>query len=157
MKEETKSHLFYYCTHIQDTLNQYQTNSLTVCIFHCHYNISTAIFGFHNFDNDTFLIQSHKLLLLKLHWYSTRKCKFICFSNLLNEISKIKNLKRRVALNNGNEYKRFRKKWHRIENKVPQDFVPNKQKNFFHEPKDLGVLWQAFLSFLFILMIVLYI
>ena len=37
----------------------------------------------------------------------------------LNEISKIKNLEKRVAANNQNKCERFRKKWHRIENKVP--------------------------------------
>ena len=51
----------------------------------------TAIFGFHNIDNDIFLIQNHILLLFKLHIYNARK------------ISKIKHLEKRVALNNRNK------------------------------------------------------
>ena len=39
--------------------------------------------------------------------------------DFLKEISKIKHLERGVAVNNRNKFKRFRKKWHRIENQVP--------------------------------------
>ena len=59
-----------------------------------------AFFGFHNIDTDTFLIQNHILLLLKLRIYNTRSNGLLSFNNFLNEISKIKNLERRVALNN---------------------------------------------------------
>ena len=78
----------------------------------------TAIFGFHNINKDTFLIQNHILLLLKLHICNTRNYDFLFFNNFLNEISKIKNLERRVAVNNQNKCERFRKKWHRIDKKV---------------------------------------
>ena len=103
MEEETISHLFYYCIHIQDIWNQIQI-------------YFTAIFGFHNIDNDTFLIQNHILLLFKLYIYiyNARKHGFLSFSNFLNEVSKIKNLEKRVAGNNRNKCERFRKKWHRI-------------------------------------------
>ena len=50
------------------------------------------------------------------------------FNNLLNEISKIKNLEKGVAGNNRNKCERFRKKWHRIENEVPWNLIRNKQK-----------------------------
>ena len=63
----------------------------------------TAIFGFHNIDNDTFLIQNHILLLFKLHIYNARKHGFLSFSNFINEISKTKHLEKRVALNNRNK------------------------------------------------------
>ena len=79
----------------------------------------TVIFGLHNVDKDTFHIQNHNLLLLKLPLYNARKYGFLCFKYFLNEISKIKNFERRVAVNNRNKYERFRKKWHRIKNKVP--------------------------------------
>ena len=36
--------------------------------------------------------------------------------DFLKKISKIKHLERGVAVNNRNRFKRFRKKWHRIEN-----------------------------------------
>ena len=69
-----------------------------------------AFFGFHNIDTDTFLIQNHILLLLKLRIYNTRNNGLLSFNNFLNEISKIKNLERRVALNNWNKCGRFRNK-----------------------------------------------
>ena len=66
-------------------------------------------FGFHNIDNDTFLFQNRILLLLKLHLYNAIKDGFFSFSNFLNEINKIKNLERKVAVNNQNKCERFRK------------------------------------------------
>ena len=51
--------------------------------------------------------------------YNARKHRFLSFNNFLNEVSKIKNLEKRVAGNNRNKCERFRKKWHRIENEVP--------------------------------------
>ena len=46
----------------------------------------------------TLLIPNHILLLLKLHIYNTRKYGFLSFNNFLNEISRIKNLERRLAV-----------------------------------------------------------
>ena len=63
------------------------------------------------------MIQNHILLLFKLYIYNSRKHGFLSFNNFLNEISKIKNLEKRVVADNWNKYERFRKKWHRIENK----------------------------------------
>ena len=54
--------------------------------------------------------------------------KFLSFNNFLNEISEIKNIEKRVARNNRSKCERFRKKWHRIENKIPYDLITNKQK-----------------------------
>ena len=64
-------------------------------------------------------------------------------TNFLKEINKFKNLERGVAVNNPNEFERFRKKWHRIENQVPQDIIRNKQKKKkifmnFYESKEGG-------------------
>ena len=39
------------------------------------------------------------------------------------KLVKLENLETRLALNNRNEYERFRNKWHRIENKVTQDSI----------------------------------
>ena len=63
------------------------------------------------------MIQNHILLLFKLYIYNSRKHGFLFFNNFLNEISKIKNLEKKVAADNWNKYERFRNKWHRIENK----------------------------------------
>ena len=103
MKEETISHLFY-CIHIQDIWNQVQ-----IYFTGCFHFSQTAIFGFHNIDNDTFLIQNHILLLFKLNIYNTRKAGFLYFNNFLNEVSKIKNLEKRIAANNRNKCERSRK------------------------------------------------
>ena len=118
MEEEIISHLFYYCTHVQDIWNQVQIY-FTDCFHFSQLTPQTAIFGFHNIDNDTFLIQNHILLLFKLYIYNARKHGFLSFNNFLNEISKIENLEKRVAPNNWNKFERFIKKWHRTENKVP--------------------------------------
>ena len=66
IKEETLSHLFYFCTHIQEIWNQVQTY-FTDCFHFSQLTPKTAIFGFFNIDNDTFLIQNHILLLFRLH------------------------------------------------------------------------------------------
>ena len=55
MEEETISHLFYYCTHIQYICNQVRTY-FTDCFHFSQIAPQTATFGFHNIDNDTFLI-----------------------------------------------------------------------------------------------------
>ena len=51
--------------------------------------------------------------------YSATKYGCLSFNNFLNEISKIKYLEKRVAAKNQNKSERFRKNWHRTENKVP--------------------------------------
>ena len=66
MEEETISHLFYYCTHIQDIWNQVQIY-FADCFHFSQLTQQTATFGFLNIDDDTFLIQNHILLLFKLH------------------------------------------------------------------------------------------
>ena len=65
MEEERISLLFYYGTHIQDIWNQVEVY-FTGCLHFSQLTPQTAIFGFYNIDNDTFLIQCHILLLLKL-------------------------------------------------------------------------------------------
>ena len=56
------------------------------------------------------------------------KYRFLPLNNFFNKFSKIKNLEKRAAANNRNKCERFRKQWYRIENKVPQDLIGNKQK-----------------------------
>ena len=111
MEEEIITHQFYCCTHFEDIWSHVQTY-FTDCFHFSQLTLQTAIFGCHNIDNDTFLIQNHILLSFKLHIYNARKYGLLSFNNFLNEISKIKNLEKRVAVI-------FRKKWHRIENKAP--------------------------------------
>ena len=79
--------------------------------------------------------------------------------DFLKKISKIKHLERGVAVNNRNRFKRFRKKWHRIEN--PQDIIRNKpKKSTFYElvmnskrergcGKDFGGITGVFCLFLY--------
>ena len=67
MEEETISHLFYYCIHIQDILNQVQIY-FTDCFHFSQLPLQTAIFGFHNIENQN-LIQNHIFLLFKLYIY----------------------------------------------------------------------------------------
>ena len=94
MEEETISHLFYYCTHVEDIWNQVHTY-FTDCFPFSQFTPHTATFGFCNIGNDTFLIHKHTLLLFKLHISNARKYGFLSFNNFLYEISKIKNLEKR--------------------------------------------------------------
>ena len=103
---------------IQDIWNQAQIYFID-CFHFSQLTPQTAIVGFHNIDNDTFMIQNHILLLFKLHIYNARKHRFLSLNNFLNGISKIKNLEKRVSANNPNKCERFRKKWHRIGNEAP--------------------------------------
>ena len=75
IEDETISHLFYYCTHIQDIWNHVQSD-LTDCLHFLQLTQQTAIFFvFQNIDNNTFLTQNHILLLLKLQmWYISNLC-----------------------------------------------------------------------------------
>ena len=79
----------------------------------------TAIFGFHNIDKNTFLFQNYIFTLTQITLYTMpENTDFYLLKKKLNEISNIKYLQKRVAVNNQNTCERFRKKWHRIENKV---------------------------------------
>ena len=73
-------------------------------------NTTSCHFRFHNIDDETFLIQNHIILLLKSQRFIGRKYRFLSFKKILNEICKIKNLERRVVVNNRNKRKIFRKK-----------------------------------------------
>ena len=92
---------------------------MTDCFHFSQLTLQTEILGFLNNDNDTFLIQNHILLLFKLHIYNAKEYGFLSFNNFPNKISKIKNLEKIGATNNRNKCEIFRKKWHKIENKVP--------------------------------------
>ena len=75
MKEEASSYLFHYFNHIQEIRNKVQAY-FTDCFNLSQLTLKTVIFGFHNTDNDTILIQNNILALLKLHICSTKKCNF---------------------------------------------------------------------------------
>ena len=89
-KRQEVTYPITYCTHIQDIWGQVQIY-FTDCFHLSQLTSQSAIFGFHNIDNDTFLIQNHIALLFKLHICNARKHGFLSFNNFLNEISKIKN------------------------------------------------------------------
>ena len=120
--------LLHSYTRYLDQVQAYYTD----CLHFLQLTLQTAIFGFHNIDNGTFFIKNHILLLLKIRIYNAKKRGFLSFINFLNEISKIKNLERRVTVNNWNKFERFRKKQHIVGNKVlTQDLVGNKKKKNF--------------------------
>ena len=147
--------LLYSYTRYLDQVQAYYTD----CLHFLQLTLQTAIFGFHNIDNGTFFIKNHILLLLKIRIYNAKKRGFLSFINFLNEISKIKNLERRVTVNNWNKFERVRKKQHIVGNKViTQDLVVNKKKKKLFMDleteegwgKDLGGIVETFF-FLFIL------
>ena len=70
---------------------------VTKCLHFSQLTLQATIFGFHNIDNDPFLIQNHIPFLFKLHIYNTKKYGYLSFNSFLNNLSKIKNLERTVA------------------------------------------------------------
>ena len=75
MEEETISHLLYYYTSYTHAWNEVRTYFTDLLDF-SQLISKTPIFGFHNIDNKTFLIENHILLLLKLH-ISEDKCFYL--------------------------------------------------------------------------------
>ena len=64
-------------------------------------------------------MQNHKLLVLKLYTYKSRKNNFLSSTCLLKEFRKIKNIQKKVA--SVNEKKNFasKRKWEKIEDNLP--------------------------------------
>ena len=56
-----------------------------------------AIFDFLEDNCQSYLIQNHILLISKLYIYKSRKNKFLSSTCLLKEISKIKNIEKKIA------------------------------------------------------------
>ena len=72
MEEETTSHIFYYCIHMQDIWNQDQAYFTDILHF-SQITPHTAICGFHDIDNHTFFIQNHILLLTQITFIQCQK------------------------------------------------------------------------------------
>ena len=79
-----------------------------------------AIFGFLEIDCQSYLIQNHILLILKLYIYKSRKILFLSSTCLLKEVSKIKNIEKKVVAS-VNEKKNiaYKRKLGKIEDKLP--------------------------------------
>ena len=78
-----------------------------------------AIFGSLEADCQSYLIQNNILLILKLYIYKSRKNKFLNSTCLLKEISKIKNIEKKVASVNEKKNIADKRKWGKIEDKLP--------------------------------------
>ena len=79
----------------------------------------TAIFGFLEADCQSYLIQNHIPLILKLYIHKSRKTKFLSSTCLLKEIRKIKNIEKKSASVNENKDIAYMRKWGKIEDKLP--------------------------------------
>ena len=79
-----------------------------------------VIFGFLEIDCQSYLIQNHILLILKLYIYKSRKIFFLSSTCLLKEVSKIKNIEKKVVAS-VNEKKNiaYKRKLGKIEDKLP--------------------------------------
>ena len=69
-----------------------------------------AIFGFFEADYQSYLIQNYILLTAKLYIYKSRKNKFLSSTCLLKEISKIKNIEKKIASVNEKKKRCIKKK-----------------------------------------------
>ena len=78
-----------------------------------------AIFGFLEADCQSYLIQNHILLISKLYLYKSRKNKFLSSTCSLKEISKIKNIEKKVVSVNERKNIVYKRRWKKIENKLP--------------------------------------
>ena len=79
----------------------------------------TAIFGFLEADCQSYLIQNHIPLILKVYIHKSRKTKFLSSTCLLKEIRKIKNIEKKVASVKENKDIAYMRKWGKIEDKLP--------------------------------------
>ena len=93
---ENITHVFYDCTITQCLWKKLQLK-LKDDITLLPLTPQAAIFGFLEADCQSYLIQNHILLLSKLYIYKSRKRKFLSSTCLLKEISKIKNIQKKIA------------------------------------------------------------
>ena len=78
-----------------------------------------AIFSFLEADCQSYLIQNHILLISKLYIYKSRKNKFLSSTCLLKEISKIKNIEKKIASVNEEKNTAYKMKWGKADGKLP--------------------------------------
>ena len=115
---ENITHLFCDCTIAQRLWKKLQLQlkeNITLLLL----TPQAAIFGFLEADCQTYLMQNHILLIPKLDIYKYRKNKFVSSTCLLKEISKIKNIEKKVASVNEKKNIAYKRKWGKIEDKLP--------------------------------------
>ena len=93
---ENITHLFCDCTISQCLLKKLQLK-LKHNITLLPLTPQAAIFGLLEADCQSYLLQSHILLILKLYIYKSRESKFFISTCLLTKISKVKNKEKNVA------------------------------------------------------------
>ena len=93
---ENITHLFCDCTITQCLWKKLQLK-LKDNITLLPLTQQAVIFGFLEADCQSYLIQNYILLISKLYRYKSRKSKFLSSTCLLKEISKIKNIEKKVA------------------------------------------------------------
>ena len=110
---ENNTHLFCDCAITQCLWKKLQfklKDDLTVFPL----TQQAAIFDFLEANCQSYLIENHILHIPKLYIYKSRKNNFLSSNCLLKEISKIKNIEKKVASVNEKEniaYKKMRKNW----------------------------------------------
>ena len=70
IEDKTISYIFYCCTQLQHICNQVQAY-FTDCLHFSQLTPQFAIFGFHNIDNDTFLIEKVVLSFVLIFLFYT--------------------------------------------------------------------------------------
>ena len=70
-----------------------------------------AIFGVLEVDCQSYLMQNHILLISELYMYNSRNNTFLGTTCLLKEISKIKNVEKKVASVNQKKNIAYKRKW----------------------------------------------
>ena len=78
-------------------------------------NPQAAFFGYLDLSGETYLIVNHIVLIFKFLLYNSRNKRTPHLQSLLKQITKIKDIKKKLSENNEKKRKIYYKKWHKIE------------------------------------------
>ena len=111
--DETILHLFYECDitkALWKILISFFDKSLKLPFLSPH----TAFLGFTNTYCDSSLLKNHILLLFKIYVYNSRKHEKISLKTLIRNLTKVKNIEKEIAGNNGKKIMLYNKKWKKL-------------------------------------------
>ena len=99
LSDKTVLHLFYECDIVQNLWNEldlFFENDFTLFDL----TPQAAFLGFLNVDSKLLLIQNHLLLIFKKYIYNSRRSESLIIKSLIREITKAKNIDKKISINN---------------------------------------------------------
>ena len=67
------------------------------------------------------LLKNHILLLFKIYVYNSKKHEKISLSNLIRNVTKVKNIEKKIGRNNERKIMLYQKKWEKIETQLNEN------------------------------------